>query len=748
MEARIVQAGGLAASYALASDWGSGFQGAFRIDNSQAEAAPGWRLEFDLSTPITSIWNATVLSRVGNHYVVGGASWNATMATGSSIEVGFVATGQSATPANIKVGASTPPTALPSVSVADARVAEGNTGKTILPFVVSLSRPGTAPISVDYATAGGTATPGADFIAKSGTLTFAPGETSKTVGVEIIGDAAVEGDETLSLVLSSPSGATLGTGRGTGTIVDDDTPAPPAGNVSISYATTNDWGSGLNGEVTLKNGTAKAQSGWTLAFDFPGSITSIWDAQVVAHVGTRYTVTGANWNGSIAAGGTASFGFTANPGGSSLKATNFVFRATEIDGGPANRAPVGVGDSAIATQDTPITIRVLANDTDPDGDALSVASFTAPAHGTVAANPDGTLTYTPTPSYLGADSFTYVVSDGKGGTATATVAVAVVAPTPAGIWPDRVYAPYVDMGLHPTYDLAAASRATGVKFFTLAFITADPAGHPSWGGFASYGVDGGEFDRGVRSQIGAVRALGGDVMVSFGGASGSELAQSITDVGRLTAAYQKVVDAYGLTRLDFDIEGAAVADRASIDRRSRAIAALQRNAAAAGRTLHVEFTLPVLPTGLTADGLNVVRSAINAGVQVGGVNGMAMDYGDSAAPNPSGRMGDYAIQVAHSLHDQLLGLYGNSRTDAQLWKMVGITPMIGLNDITTEVFDQQEAREVAEFARQKGIGRLSIWSLNRDRQSPSGRLNYVDLNSSSLVQSPYEFSNIFKGFQS
>ncbi len=81
-----------------------------------------------------------------------------------------------------------------------------------------------------------------------------------------------------------------------------------------------------------------------------------------------------------------------------------------------------------------------------------------------------------------------------------------------------------------------------------------------------------------------------------------------------------------------------------------------------------------------------------------------------------------------------------------LWAMVGITPMIGLNDVTTEIFDQQEAREVLAFAEQQGIGRLSFWSLNRDRQNPSGTLGYVDLFSSSILQSPFEFSQIFGSF--
>jgi chitinase len=184
----------------------------------------------------------------------------------------------------------------------------------------------------------------------------------------------------------------------------------------------------------------------------------------------------------------------------------------------------------------------------------------------------------------------------------------------------------------------------------------------------------------------------------------------------------------------------------SIDRRSQAIAGLQSEAAAAGKPLHVWFTLPVLPTGLTADGLYVLQSALRFGVNIAGVNIMAMDYGDSAAPNPQGKMADYAIMAAESLFTQLRGLYGASKADAQLWGMVGVTPMIGLNDVTTEIFDQQEARELLAFAQQKGIGFLSMWSLNRDQQHPSGRLNYVTDKSSSILQDPFEFSRIFLPF--
>jgi hypothetical protein len=300
------------------------------------------------------------------------------------------------------------------------------------------------------------------------------------------------------------------------------------------------------------------------------------------------------------------------------------------------------------------------------------------------------------------------------------------------------------MTLTPMFDLGSTARNQGIKYFTLAFLVADAQHQPAWGGYSTCEVNGGDFDQQVRSQIAGVRAQGGDVLVSFGGANGQELAQAITDVNALKAAYQSVIDVYHLTRLDFDVEGSAVADLASIDRRSQALAALQQNAAAAGRQLQVWLTLSVLPTGLTADGLAVVGSALAHGVNLAGVNVMAMDYGDGAAPNPQSQMGEYAIQAATSLFNQLKGVYGAAKTDTQLWQMVGVTPMIGLNDLTTEVFDQQEAHELLAFAQQKGIGRLSFWSLNRDRQHNGGAISYVEPTSSSIVQQPLEFSLIFQ----
>jgi len=98
---------------------------------------------------------------------------------------------------------------------------------------------------------------------------------------------------------------------------------------------------------------------------------------------------------------------------------------TILKGGTENTPPVAVDDSAVTNEDTPLVISVLANDSDPDGDVLTVASVNAPGHGTAVINSNQTVTYTPASNFFGMDSFIYTVSDGRGGTSTATVTVTV-----------------------------------------------------------------------------------------------------------------------------------------------------------------------------------------------------------------------------------------------------------------------------------------------------------------------------------
>jgi len=202
------------------------------------------------------------------------------------------------------------------------------------------------------------------------------------------------------------------------------------------------------------------------------------------------------------------------------------------------------------------------------------------------------------------------------------------------------------------------------------------------------------------------------------------------------------MDAYGIHKLDFDIEGAAQGDVASLTRRAQAIAALQTAGTASGNPVQVSFTLPVMPTGLTADGLRVVTNAIANGVDIAHVNVMAMDYYDPNLSYAPGKMGDYAIQAATAVHDQLVPLYP-TRTDAQIWAMVDVTPMIGVNDDAAEVFTLVDASKLTTFAEQKGLGGLHMWSINRDYSGPVGTLSNT---SSGVSQNTWDYSHAFGVF--
>src|SRR5262245_19221206 len=123
----------------------------------------------------------------------------------------------------------------PALSVASGSLSEGNAGTQPMNFTVTLAKKNSLRVTVSYATADGTATAGSDYTATSGTLVFAPGETSKTVAVPIVGDTAIESDETFTLRLSNPVNATLGTATASGTITNDDK-LPHAGHYTGTTA--------------------------------------------------------------------------------------------------------------------------------------------------------------------------------------------------------------------------------------------------------------------------------------------------------------------------------------------------------------------------------------------------------------------------------------------------------------------------------------------------------------------------------
>ncbi len=313
------------------------------------------------------------------------------------------------------------------------------------------------------------------------------------------------------------------------------------------------------------------------------------------------------------------------------------------------------------------------------------------------------------------------------------VLTSTVAAQPGEGWPRQYYAPYVYMGAYPSFLLANMAETQGVRYFSLGFILGSGAECRGWW------LGSGKLDLfNLTRDLENLRALGGDVIVSFGGAGGDELAMTCPDVESLTAEYQRVIDTLNVTHLDFDIEGDDTRDPVSLERRSRAIAALQAAANEVGRPLFVSFTLPVEPTGLTEEGLAVLESAIESSAQIDMVNIMTMNFGDAFPPD---RMGQNTIQAAESLFTQLQTLYPD-KTDEQLWGMVGLTPMIGVNDRSEQIFTLADAEAVAAFAQAQGIGRLTMWALNRDQSCVSG-VAIAALDCSGTRQEAFAYSQVF-----
>jgi len=188
----------------------------------------------------------------------------------------------------------------PSLTIDDVTVTEGNGGTTPAVFTVHLSAASATAVTVSYATAGGTATSGADFTATSGTLTIAAGALTGTITVPVVGDLLNEANETFTVTLSGASGATIADAVGVGTIVNDD-PVPTlsidnvsvtegnAGTTTATFTVSLSAASGQTVSVTAATANATATAGsdytagtWGLTFapgvtTRPVSVTVIGD---------------------------------------------------------------------------------------------------------------------------------------------------------------------------------------------------------------------------------------------------------------------------------------------------------------------------------------------------------------------------------------------------------------------------------------------------------------------------------------
>ncbi len=281
-------------------------------------------------------------------------------------------------------------------------------------------------------------------------------------------------------------------------------------------------------------------------------------------------------------------------------------------------------------------------------------------------------------------------------------------------------APYIYFGWGNPQSPTQVMSATGVRWFTLAFILSDGGCNPKWDGDRSLtGSD--------AAKIQGIRAAGGDVIPSFGGWSGAKLGQRCSSASALANAYQKVIDAYRLKAIDIDIEAG---EFSSGTVRKRVVDALKivkdRNP---GITVYVTFG--TTPTGPDSTGKDLIRKGAAAGVEVDGWVIMPFDYG--ASP---GDMGDASIKAANGLKNAVKSAYGYS--DDQAYRHIGISSMNGKDD-DGRTISKGDFQDMLAYAQQHHLARFTFWAVNRDRSCGSGS----DGDScSGIKQQPLDFTKI------
>jgi hypothetical protein len=273
--------------------------------------------------------------------------------------------------------------------------------------------------------------------------------------------------------------------------------------------------------------------------------------------------------------------------------------------------------------------------------------------------------------------------------------------------------------------LDTAITGHGLKAYTAAFVLGEGCTQ-IWGDTLPIGAD-----SYTDPLLAKAKSEGASVIISSGGSAGEPLAWTCSTQSTIDAGYQAIINDYGVTQLDFDIEGAAIADTAAAARQMQAMKDLK----ASNPGLQFSMTLPVLASGLTNDGVNILKAAKNAGIRIDVVNLMTMDYYSGTGTE----MGQGSVSAAQATLAQM-----QSVDSGYSYANLGITPMIGKND-DGSTFTLADAQTVESFAVQHSVGRLAFWSVDRD-QPCSGTANSLPT-CSEISQSSFAFTSAFVPYE-
>ncbi|MBJ7257335.1 MAG: lytic polysaccharide monooxygenase [Akkermansiaceae bacterium] len=292
-------------SFNIYQNWGTGWRAYLSVTNGSAAPWNPWTLEFDAPwTIVGGISNGILVSRTGNHYTISPASWNTNIPVGNDLQLEFGTdtsdTNDTTPPTNLRINGQLVAGMVPGVSIAPLSVSEGSSAGTAV-LTVSLESAHTAAIYVSYATANGTALAGTDYTAASGSLTFTPGQTTKTISVPFVGDTVDNPDKTFTVALAGVPGQPAprfvsGRQSATVTLLDDDSPVTGSGNSLV-----------LVGDVLLEgnSGSKNAVFTFKLATAAAGVVSVDYaSSNLTATAGTDYTATSGTLT--FAAGATTS----------------------------------------------------------------------------------------------------------------------------------------------------------------------------------------------------------------------------------------------------------------------------------------------------------------------------------------------------------------------------------------------------------------------------------------------------------
>ena len=278
-------------------------------------------------------------------------------------------------------------------------------------------------------------------------------------------------------------------------------------------------------------------------------------------------------------------------------------------------------------------------------------------------------------------------------------------------------APYLYEGWGDPPNPTTVMQATGVRWFTMAFILSNGSCNPQWDGNRPLtgGVD--------QSTINTIRAAGGNVIPSFGGASGNKLEASCGSAGALAGAYQRVINAYGLKAIDIDIETDAYSNPTIQQRTVDALKTIRANNP--GLVIYVTF-----PSDSSGPDASLINRAASSGLTVDGWTIMPFDFFGT------GNMGQLSVQAAEGLKNRLKAAYGYS--DDVAYRHSGISSMNGVTDNDPSHITTADFTTMLSYAQAHHLARFTFWSVNRDRPCTGGSADAC----SGVAQSNWDYTRI------